>query len=71
MTSEFEKTVTSALEECRAEALAKFIAKLMDILEKQGYSFSDLLDALSCWAYTKSDYREVVQFLEKAGDKAH
>lgn len=71
MNSEFEKTIASTLEDCRAEALAKFMAKLIGILERNGYTFADLLDALACWAYTQTDYREVVQHLEKAGDKAH
>lgn len=70
MDTEAEKILAAALQECRARALVAFIGKFIAILQSQGYSLTDLLDALAEWADTKPQYREAVQYLEKAASKA-
>jgi hypothetical protein len=43
MDKETKKFIANALDEARAIALAQFMGEFVEILEQQGYSFSNLL----------------------------
>ena len=42
-------SIRHAIEDIKSEALEKFVAELMTELLRQGFSFTEVLDALAIW----------------------
>ena len=50
----------------RREALTIFVGEIIYLLQKEGCSFGDLLDAIGSWAYTRSSSENLIKHLENA-----
>ena len=42
-------SIRHAIEDIKSEALEKFVAELMSELLRQGFTFTEVLDALATW----------------------
>ena len=63
--------IRNGLQDCRRAGLTLFVNAFMTVLLSEGYSFGDLLFALTNWASEQSRLEEVVKHLEKATDEIH
>ncbi len=60
-------SIKHAIEDIKNEALEKFVAELMSELLRQGFTFTEVLHALSSWSVGQvSD--EVVKALEEVAE---
>ncbi len=60
-----------ALQDYRREALTRFLSELIPILRQEGYTYEDLLVALSNWTDQQLGFREAVKHLEEAASAVH
>jgi hypothetical protein len=65
--NEEQESIRFALSSFRRKALTQFMGEFVQILNDEGYSFEDLLNALANYMYT-SDLVEYVPILEKLID---
>lgn len=64
--SEQKASIVSALEDCRQQALIQFVDQFVALLEEQGYSLREFLQALASWMFTKKPNSLTVKYLEDA-----
>lgn len=67
---EYEKEIRLTLQGFRRQALTQFMGEFVQILDDEGYTFEDLLNALANHMHTSGDLvlRECVPMLEKLID---
>ena len=58
--------IKHALQDCRREALTKFMDDFIAILKQEGFSYKDLLNALADWTNEQPGLTEAVKHLEEA-----
>ncbi|MEH2458289.1 hypothetical protein [Nostoc sp.] len=58
--------IRHGLQDCRRDGLTQFFNEFMTVLVTEGYTFGDLLDAVTTWASEKPELEEVVKQLEDA-----
>ncbi len=71
MENESITAIRHALQDCRHESLTKFMGELIPILRQEGYTFEDLLIALTNWTDQQLGFREAVKHLEEAASVVH
>ncbi|MEH2029814.1 MAG: hypothetical protein V7K67_09080 [Nostoc sp.] len=52
--SEQKISIRNALRDTRREGLINFVEDLIGLLDQEGFSFQDLLEALFCWGYRQT-----------------
>ena len=68
------ETITAikyALQDLRREALTRFVGDLIPLLKQEGYTYEDLLIALTNWTDQQLGFREAVKHLEEAASVVH
>jgi len=64
---EEKDSIRSALQNSRRQGLAIFVEEFMDLLAQEGFSFSDLLEALASWSFRRElKPNSVIKHLEDA-----
>ncbi len=63
--------IKHALQDCRREALTRFVSELIPLLRQEGYTYEDLLIALTNWTDQQLGFREAVKHLEEAASVVH
>ena len=63
--------IRHALQDCRQEALTGFISELIPLLRQEGYTYEDLLVALTNWTDQQLGFQEVVKHLEETVSVVH
>ena len=58
--------IRHALQDCRRKALAKFMGEFIFLLQQEGFSYKDLLDAITDWTNEQPGLEKVVNHLEAA-----
>lgn len=66
MSIENPDAIKHALQDCRREALTKFMGELIALLDQEGFSYKDLLDAITDWSNEQPGLEKVVDHLESA-----
>ncbi|MEH2467834.1 hypothetical protein [Nostoc sp.] len=61
--------IRHGLQDCRRDGLTQFLNEFMKVLIAEGYTFEDLLDAITNWASEKLEFEDVVKHLEEAEQK--
>ncbi|MFN6472577.1 MAG: hypothetical protein RMY36_023290 [Nostoc sp. SerVER01] len=61
--------IRHGLQNCRRDGLTQFFNEFMTVLIAEGYTFEDLLDAITSWASDKLELEDVVKHLEDAEQK--
>ncbi|WP_375491131.1 hypothetical protein [uncultured Nostoc sp.] len=70
--SEQKISIRNALRDSRREGLINFVEDLIGLLDEEGFSFQDLLEALAGWGYRQqSPPDEVIRYLEDAASRLH
>jgi hypothetical protein len=70
--SEQKISIRNALRDSRREGLINFVEDLIGLLDQEGYSFQDLLEALAGWGYRQQlPPDEVIRHLEDAVSQLH
>lgn len=64
---EEKDSIRNALQNSRREGLAIFLEEFMGLLDQEGFSFPDLLEALASWSFRrKFKPNSVIKHLEDA-----
>lgn len=63
---DYKQEIRYTLQDFRRQALTEFVGEFMVILTSEGYTFQDLLDAVTSWAAKMPELEEVVKHLENA-----
>ena len=63
--------IRHALQDCRRDALTRFMGELIPLLRQEGYTYEDLLVALTNWTDQQLGFQEAVKHLEEAASAAH
>ena len=64
--------IRTALRDSRREGLIKFVEEFITLLELEGFSFQDLLEAFACWMdRQRPNPEEVIKHLENAAMELH
>jgi len=66
MDNESITAIRHVLQDCRREALAKFMGEFITILFQEGFSYKDLLDAIANRSNEQPGLEKVVNHLEAA-----
>ncbi len=66
MSMENTEAIRHALQDCRREALTKFMGEFIFLLQQEGFSYKDLLDAIADWSNEQPGLENVVNHLEAA-----
>jgi hypothetical protein len=61
--------IRHGLQDCRRDGLTQFFNEFITVLIAEGYTFEDLLDAITNWACEKPELEDVVKHLEDAEQK--
>jgi hypothetical protein len=70
--SEQKTSIRTALRDSRREGLIKFVEEFISLLEQEGYSFQDLLEALAAWMFRqRPNPEEAIKHLEDAALELH
>ncbi|MBN3951948.1 MAG: hypothetical protein HWQ38_37980 [Nostoc sp. NMS7] len=70
--SEQQLCIRTTLRDCRREGLIKFVEEFITLLEQEGFSFQDLLEALAAWMFRqRPNPEEVIKHLEDAALELH
>ncbi|MEH2034047.1 MAG: hypothetical protein V7K67_31315 [Nostoc sp.] len=70
--SEQQSHIRTALRDSRREGLIKFVEEFVTLLEQEGFSFQDLLEALAAWMdRQRPNPVEVIKLLEDAALELH
>ncbi len=70
--SEQQLHIRTALRDSRREGLIKFVGEFISLLELEGFSFQDLLEALAAWMFRqRPNPDEVIKHLEDAALELH
>jgi hypothetical protein len=71
--SEQKISIRTALRDSRREGLINFVEDLIGLLEQEGYSFQDLLEALAgyCYRLPESMPDSITDRLEDAASQLH
>ncbi|MEH2384881.1 MAG: hypothetical protein V7K14_03615 [Nostoc sp.] len=65
--SEQQAHIRTALRDSRREGLIKFFDEFITLLEQEGFSFQDLLEAIAAWMFQqRQNPVEVIKHLEDA-----
>lgn len=65
--SEQQTHIRTALRDSRRDGLIKFVGEFITLLELEGFSFQDLLEALAAWMFRqRPNPEEVIKHLEDA-----
>lgn len=65
--SEQKISIRNALRDTKREGLINFVEDLIGLLDEEGFSFQDLLEALAGWGYRQQPPTdEVIRHLEDA-----
>ena len=63
--------VRHTLQDLRREALTRFMGELIPLLRQEGYTYEDLLIALTNWTDQQMGLAEAVKHLEEAASVVH
>jgi hypothetical protein len=63
---DYKREIRSTLQDFRRQALSQFMNEFMQALTAEGYTFEDLLDAVTTLASEKPELEAVVKHLENA-----
>ncbi|MFN6535500.1 MAG: hypothetical protein RM021_003900 [Nostoc sp. EkiNYC01] len=66
---DYNQELRVTLQDFRRQALTQFIHEFMRILISEGYTFEDLLDAITSWVALNPELEDVVKHLEEAEQK--
>ena len=62
-----QQSIRNALRDSKREGLIKFVEKFIPLLELEGFSLQDLLEALAAWMFRqRTNPDEVIKHLEDA-----
>ncbi|PHJ69120.1 hypothetical protein VF14_02995 [Nostoc linckia z18] len=61
--------IRHGLQDCRRDGLTQFFNEFMTVLIAEGYTFEDLLDAITSWVALNPELEDVVKHLEDAEQK--
>ncbi|MFN6474351.1 MAG: hypothetical protein RMY36_032360 [Nostoc sp. SerVER01] len=61
--------IRHGLQDCRRDGLTQFFNEFMTVLIAEGYTFEDVLDAITSWAAKTPELEDVVKHLEDAEQK--
>ncbi|MFN6472595.1 MAG: hypothetical protein RMY36_023380 [Nostoc sp. SerVER01] len=61
--------ICHGLQDCPHDGLTQFFNEFMTVLIAEGYTFEDLLDAITSWASDNLELEDVVKHLEDAKQK--
>ena len=65
--SDQQTHIRTALRDSRREGLIKFFDEFIILLEQEGFSFQDLLEAIAIWMFRqRPNPEEVIKHLEEA-----
>ncbi|MEH1808416.1 hypothetical protein [Nostoc sp.] len=65
--SEQQAHIRTALRDSRREGLIKFFDEFITLLEQEGFSFQDLLEAIATWMFRqRPNPEQVIKHLEDA-----
>ncbi len=63
--------IRHTLQDLRREALTRFMSELIPLLRQEGYTYEDLLIALTNWTDQQLGFKEAVKHLEDAASVVH
>ncbi|MFN6572427.1 hypothetical protein [Dendronalium sp. ChiSLP03b] len=68
--SEQQISIRTALRDSRREGLIKFVGEFIALLQEEGFSLQDLLEAIAGWMYRQQlPPAEVISHLENAASQ--
>jgi hypothetical protein len=70
--SEQQTHIRTALRDSRREGLIKFFDEFITLLEQEGFSFQDLLEAIAVWMFRqRPNPEQAIKHLEDAALELH
>ena len=63
--------IRHTLQDLRQEALTRFVSDLIPLLRQEGYTYEDLLIALTNWTDQQLGFQKAVKHLEEAASAVH